>query len=486
MPVTIFFCYAREDEALLNKLKAHLRPLQRQSLIDVWYDRDISAGTEWEQEISKHLDAAKIILLLVSPDFMNSDYCSSIEMKRAVERHERKEARVIPVILDHVYWQVDPLNKLQALPTDAKPVMSAGWHSLNEALFNVVEGIRSVVEQLTEKHASVLPIVAEAMQPKVSRASSIPPIAEPVRKISPLIAPLAVEKLALRCVLAGHAGEVKSVAMSADGQTLVSGSADRTIKVWNLFTGEEVRTFKGHVDAVWSVAISADGQTLVSASEDKTVKVWNLSADTELYTLVGHTGPVHCVAMSADGQTLVSGSTDHTIKVWNLSSGKEMRSLTGYTMPVTCLAMSADGQTLVSGSEDCMIKVRNPSTGQAVRIFTGHTGTVWSVAISADGQTLVSASEDKTVKVWNLSADTELYTRHTGSVDCVAISANGQTLISGSRQGWTIRVWNLSNGKEIHTLLDPKAYNVTSVAISADGQTLISVSRDKTIKVWGA
>src|SRR5262249_50735632 len=102
MPITIFFCYAREDEALLNKLKALLRPLQRQSIIDVWYDRDISAGTEWEQEIDRYLNAARIILLLVSPDFMNSDYCYSIEMKRAVERHERKEARVIPVILHHV------------------------------------------------------------------------------------------------------------------------------------------------------------------------------------------------------------------------------------------------------------------------------------------------------------------------------------------------------------------------------------------------
>jgi tetratricopeptide (TPR) repeat protein len=163
--VKIFFCYAREDEALLNKLKAHLKPLQRQSLIDIWYDRDISAGTEWEQEIDRHLNAAQIILLLVSPDFMNSDYCYSIEMKRAVERHERKEARVIPVILDHVYWQVDLLNKLQALPTDAKPVMSASWHSLNEALFNVTEGIRKVVEQLTVQRAPDLPIVAEEAQP---------------------------------------------------------------------------------------------------------------------------------------------------------------------------------------------------------------------------------------------------------------------------------------------------------------------------------
>src|SRR5258708_4414882 len=112
MPVTIFFCYAHEDEALLNKLKAHLKPLQRRGLIDTWHDREIGAGTAWEQEIKQHLDAAQIVLLLVSPDFMNSEYCYSIEMKHALERHARGEAKVIPVILRPVYWQEEPLGKL--------------------------------------------------------------------------------------------------------------------------------------------------------------------------------------------------------------------------------------------------------------------------------------------------------------------------------------------------------------------------------------
>ena len=143
MQVKIFFCYAREDEALLNMLKAHLKPLQRQGYIDIWHDRDISAGTEWEREISQQLNAAHIILLLISPDFMNSDYCYGIEMKRALERHENGDAHVIPIILRHVYWRGEPLGKLQALPTDAKPVKS--WPDQDEALYNVTEGIRKVV-----------------------------------------------------------------------------------------------------------------------------------------------------------------------------------------------------------------------------------------------------------------------------------------------------------------------------------------------------
>src|SRR5438874_13222960 len=144
MAVKIFFCYAHEDELYLNKLKAYLRPLQRQELIDVWHDRDISAGTEWEQEISQRLNEAQIILLLVSPDFMNSDYCYSVEMKRALERHDRKEAMVILIILHHIHWQIEQLNKLQALPRDAKPVVDRYWHDIDEAFFDVAEGIRKV------------------------------------------------------------------------------------------------------------------------------------------------------------------------------------------------------------------------------------------------------------------------------------------------------------------------------------------------------
>jgi hypothetical protein len=145
-PIKIFFCYAREDEALLNKLKTHLRPLQHQNLIDVWHDRDISAGTEWEKEISQHLNAAQIILLLVSPDFMNSDYCYGIEMKRALERHERDEALVIPIIVRPTYWKTAPLSQLQVLPTDGKPLTDRYWHTLDDAFLNVIEGIRRAIE----------------------------------------------------------------------------------------------------------------------------------------------------------------------------------------------------------------------------------------------------------------------------------------------------------------------------------------------------
>jgi hypothetical protein len=161
----IFFCYAHEDKALLKKLQSHLRPLEREGLIQMWFDRDIHAGDEWEQKIDQHLNTADIILLLISPDFMDSEYCYGIEMKKAIERHERGEARVIPIILRSVYWQIASLGKLQALPTDAKPVMSSHWHNLDEAFYDVAEGARKVVEQLTG-HSSDISSEAAIQTPK--------------------------------------------------------------------------------------------------------------------------------------------------------------------------------------------------------------------------------------------------------------------------------------------------------------------------------
>jgi TIR domain len=154
MAFKVFFSYTHKDEQLLEKLKEHLAPLKNQGLIDGgWHDRDISAGTEWEHQIVRHLETADIILLLVSAAFMNSDYCYGKELQQAIKRHERKEARVIPIILSPVDWEISPLDRLQALPTDAKPVTGARWHSVDEALLNVVKGIRAAIKDL-QKHPS--------------------------------------------------------------------------------------------------------------------------------------------------------------------------------------------------------------------------------------------------------------------------------------------------------------------------------------------
>jgi TIR domain-containing protein len=152
--ISIFYSYAHEDERLRKKLEKHLALLQNQGLITTWYDRKISAGTEWTSEISSRLDAAQIILLLVSPSFLASKYCYGSEMTRALERHNAGTARVIPIILRPVYWEGAPFSKLQALPTDAKPITGRGWRNIDEAFADVAQGINRAVEELRSQNSS--------------------------------------------------------------------------------------------------------------------------------------------------------------------------------------------------------------------------------------------------------------------------------------------------------------------------------------------
>jgi tetratricopeptide (TPR) repeat protein len=145
-PLEVFFSYSHKDARLRDKLITHLSTLKRQGIITEWHDRKISAGTEWAGQISEHLSTAQIILLLVSQDFIASDYCYDIEMKVAMERHEAGEARVIPVILRPTDWEGVPFARLQALPTEGKPITR--WPNQDLAFVDVAKGIRRVAEEL--------------------------------------------------------------------------------------------------------------------------------------------------------------------------------------------------------------------------------------------------------------------------------------------------------------------------------------------------
>lgn len=145
-PITVFYSYAHADEKLRDELAKHLSLLKNQGYIQEWHDRDIEAGQEWEGRIDQHLAAAQFILLLISPDFMASPYCYSIELKRAMERHAAGEARVVPIILKPVDWQSAPFGQLQALPKNAKAVTT--WPNRDEAFLDIAQGIRRAVERL--------------------------------------------------------------------------------------------------------------------------------------------------------------------------------------------------------------------------------------------------------------------------------------------------------------------------------------------------
>ena len=144
--IEVFFSYAHEDETMRVQLEKHLTTMKRLGQITGWHDNKIIAGSEWDREINIHLNTAQIILLLISSDFIASDYCYSIQMKRALARHEAGDALVIPIILRPVQWEDTPFGKLKSLPTHGKPVTR--WRSRDAAFADIAEGIRIAIKSL--------------------------------------------------------------------------------------------------------------------------------------------------------------------------------------------------------------------------------------------------------------------------------------------------------------------------------------------------
>lgn len=291
--------------------------------------------------------------------------------------------------------------------------------------------------------------------------------------------------------LKGHSSDVNSVAFSPDGKTLASGSDDKTIKLWNLASGQEIQTLEGHSDWIWTVALSPDGKTLASGSADKTIKLWNIQTRKLIRTLQGHTDGVSSVAFSPDGKILVSGgaSKDKTIKLWNLETGKLIRTLEGHSDGVSSIAFSPDGKTLASGSWDKTIKLWNLETGKLIRTLQGHSQRILSVAFAPDSVTLASGSKDKTIKLWNLKTGKLIHTLkgHNDKVNSVAFlpsrTSNRVSLVSGSSDK-TIKLWNPVTGKQIRTLETGSGY-IYAIAISPDGQTIAGGgSGENILKVW--
>ncbi|MCU0551003.1 MAG: serine/threonine protein kinase [Leptolyngbya sp. Prado105] len=284
--------------------------------------------------------------------------------------------------------------------------------------------------------------------------------------------------------LSGHTSWVVSIAISPDRRTLVSGSLDDRIMLWDLTTGERLGTLVGHKNSINSLAFSPDGHTLISASDDDSIKMWRLPSGEMIRSINGHLRDVNSIAVSPDGSFFASGSEDRSIGVWRMSTGEMIHSFSGLSGMVKAVAISPNGQILASGGLNNLLKLWNLVTGQPIRELVGHQNSIMSIAISPNGRRLVSASKDKTIKIWepNTGQVLQTLTGHSDMINSVAITPDSKTLISGSNDK-TIKLWDLETGDLVCTLSD-HAHAVNAIALSADGQWFASGSSDNTIKVW--
>lgn len=281
-------------------------------------------------------------------------------------------------------------------------------------------------------------------------------------------------------VQTGHSARIESIAFSPDGRLAVSGGWDKSLVLWDVDTGREVRRFSGHSDSVSSVAFSPDGGYVLSGSWDRTLRLWDVKTGREVQQFSGY---ARGLAVSPDGGRVLVGNSADSLSLLDLKAGNETRRFSPNSS-AGAIAFSRDGKLALTGGWDGSLKLWNAERGLPIRLFDGHSGKVTSVAFSADGLFALSGGMDKAIRLWDVTTGKEVrrFEGHAKGVTSVAFSPDGTLAFSGGMDG-AVRSWDIRQGNE-RKLFKGYTEAVTSVAVSPDGAYILAGSGDSTMRLW--
>ncbi|PSB43226.1 hypothetical protein C7B80_24915 [Cyanosarcina cf. burmensis CCALA 770] len=293
--------------------------------------------------------------------------------------------------------------------------------------------------------------------------------------------------------LIGHSEWIRAIAFSPDGKYLISGSNDRTVRLWDLQTGQLIRLLKGHKERVKYLRVSEDGNLIISGSADSTLKIWEIETGNCIRTIKTSQNPqtvLNAIAINASQHTIATGSTSvqGTVKLWNWQTGEMIDAVRAASSGIRSLAMSQDGKILVSGSGGGTIKIWHLDRGlnqPKHDLSNAHMSDVLTLAIR--NQILISGGEDRTIKIWDLNTTEKqqpihILEGHGGSIWCVVVSPDGTKIASASAD-YTVKIWDLLTGQILETLTGHLG-EVRTVTFSPDSKMLASAGDDWVIKLW--
>ena len=288
----------------------------------------------------------------------------------------------------------------------------------------------------------------------------------------------------------GHTDSVEGVAFFNDGRRVVTGSRDKTLRIWNvqkgtLSVGESI--LQVHEEGVYSFAVSPDDKRIAGGGRYGTIMIWDVERKQIVFKLVKHTWLVNCVCFSPDGKRLASGSNNGTVVIWDTKAGTILTAMTEQVhegVLVLSMAFSPDGLKFASGTGN-NIQVFRTDNAEPLLKFKAHQHWVCGIVWSPDGQQLISTSSDNTVKVWNSSTGRQIgqrCTSHTDRIRSLAITSDGSFIATASYDK-TVRLWSTKTYQQIGQPLE-YSDRVQCVAISTNGALLASGAWDGNLCLW--
>jgi eukaryotic-like serine/threonine-protein kinase len=282
-----------------------------------------------------------------------------------------------------------------------------------------------------------------------------------------------------------HSGIVGSMAFSPDGKTILTGCYDNTVWLWDVATGRRLGQPLAHGSSVMSAVFSPDGKTILSGSWDKTARLWDTATREPIGQPMKHSDKVWSVAFSPDGKTILTGCLDKTARLWDAATSQPIGPPMEHSELVTSVAFSPDGNTIVTGSRDKTARRWDAANGRPLGPPLEHSGYVWEVAFSPDGRTILTGCEDNTAQLWDAATGERIGSAlgHQGAVESAAFSPDGKSILTGSNDGMA-RLWDGEVGQPVGRLLDYGSQVVGAVVFSSDGKTLLTADRNGRVRLW--